>query len=60
MNSVASAPSSPTGRAISHGASADPPPYSSGGGGSTSTTELLVIVSVWWRSVTWKYELMLP
>ena len=54
MNSVASAPSRPTGRAISHGASADPLPYSSGGTGSTSTTELLVIVSIWCRSVTWK------
>ena len=57
---MASAPSGPTGRAISHGARADPPPYSSAGGGSTSTTELLVIDSVRCRSVTWKYELMLP
>ena len=43
---MASAPSTPTGRAISHGARADPPPYRSGGGGSTSTTDLLVMLSV--------------
>ena len=57
---MANAPSVPTGRAISHGATADPAPYSSAGGGSTSTTESLVTESLRCRSVTWKYELMFP